>query len=138
MPQVVFNAVENSLGRFALRKRKDFVAEACKYWTLKREARRGAALLKRLQLQLETFSSTELTRRDFAAMGAAGRSRLQRRKEMADMLLADMQQIRAICQAIKEREAAKLESARILQDVVSAVYLPLPSTLRPIIVRAQT
>jgi len=39
-----------------------------KYWTLKREARRGAALLKRLQLQLETFSSMEMTRRDYVAM----------------------------------------------------------------------
>src|SRR5262245_41205191 len=34
IPQVVFDGVESSLQRFTLRKRKEFVAEACKYWTL--------------------------------------------------------------------------------------------------------
>ncbi|KAI9711167.1 MAG: nuA3 HAT complex component nto1 [Chrysothrix sp. TS-e1954] len=138
VPQVVFNAVELSLQRFALRRRKEFVAEACKYWTLKRDARRGAALLKRLQLQLETFSSTELTRRDFTAMGAAGRPRLQRRKDMADLLLADMERIRSICEAVRDREACKLESVKVLQDVVDTVYIPLPKILRPIIFKVQS
>src|SRR4029434_3687229 len=69
IPQAVYDLVESALARFPIRKRKEFVGEACKYWTLKREARRGAALLKRLQLQMETFSSMELTRRNFAAMG---------------------------------------------------------------------
>lgn len=81
VPAVVFNTVELSLARFTIRKRKEFVEKACRYWTLKREARRGAALLKRLQLQLESFNSMEITRRNFAGMGAAGRPRLLRRIE---------------------------------------------------------
>ncbi len=55
--------------KFNVRKRKEFVQEACKYWTLKREARRGAALLKRLQLQMEAFSSMEITRSNFRWYG---------------------------------------------------------------------
>lgn len=84
IPQAVYNSVESSLQRFTIRKRKEYAAEACKYWTLKREARRGAALLKRLQLQMETFSSMEITRRNFVGMGAAGRVRLQRRVDFAE------------------------------------------------------
>ena len=137
VPQVVFDAVANSLQRFAVRKRKEFAAEACKYWTLKREARRGAALLKRLQLQMETFSSTEVTRRNFASMGSIGRSRLQRRVEMAERLLADMSAIRKICAEVRERERLKLVEAELLQDMVDTVYSPIPAILAPILVRAQ-
>jgi NuA3 HAT complex component NTO1 len=60
IPSVVYDSVENSLQRFTVRKRRDFASDMCKYWTLKREARRGAALIKRLQLQMETFSGTSL------------------------------------------------------------------------------
>jgi len=34
----------------------------CKYWSLKRESRRGASLLKRLQLALEGESARKYTR----------------------------------------------------------------------------
>ena len=110
-----------------IRKRKEFAAEACKYWTLKRESRRGAALLKRLQLQMETFTSMEITRRNFVGMGAAGRVRLQRRIE----------KLKALCIAIKEREEEKLKSAYILKDIVDIVYFPIAPLLWPILDKAQ-
>jgi len=50
IPQAVYDTVESSLARFSIRKRKEFVAEVCRYWTLKRELRRGATLIKRLKL----------------------------------------------------------------------------------------
>lgn len=137
VPQVVFDAVTNSLQRFGIRKRKEFAAEACKYWTLKREARRGAALLKRLQLQLETFSSTEVTRRNFVAMGSIGRARLRRRIEMADKLLEDLATIRQICRDVKEREARKLEDGELQKDMVDMVYFPITMLLEPILRKAQ-
>ena len=118
-------------------KRKEFVQEACKYWTLKREARRGAALLKRLQLQMEAFSSMEITRRNFAGMGAAGRPRLQRRIEFAERLEDDMEQIRVLCEMVKQREAEKLKDVLILQQIVDCIYFPIPQLLQPILVRAQ-
>lgn len=137
VPHVVFNNVENSLIRFAIRKRKEFAAEACKYWTLKREARRGAALLKRLQLQMETFTSMEITRRNFAGMGAAGRPRLQRRIEFAEMLGDDMEQIRVLCETVKERELQKLRDVELLKDIVDTVYFPIVPLLWPILEKAQ-
>jgi NuA3 HAT complex component NTO1 len=137
VPQAVYHNVENALIKFNIRKRKEFVQEACKYWTLKREARRGAALLKRLQLQMEAFSSMEITRRNFAGMGAAGRPRLQRRIEFAERLEDDMEQIRVLCHGIKEREALKLDDVMILKNILDCVYFPIPAILRPILKRLQ-
>ncbi|KAJ8105673.1 hypothetical protein OPT61_g10036 [Boeremia exigua] len=136
VPQAVYHNVENALIKFNIRKRKEFVQEACKYWTLKREARRGAALLKRLQLQMEAFSSMEITRRNFAGMGAAGRPRLQRRIEFAERLEDDMEQIRVLCELVKEREAEKLKDVLILKDILDCVYFPIPHLLGPVLERA--
>jgi NuA3 HAT complex component NTO1 len=136
VPQAVYHNVENALIKFNVRKRKEFVQEACKYWTLKREARRGAALLKRLQLQMEAFSSMEITRRNFAGMGAAGRPRLQRRIEFAERLEDDMEQIRVLCEMVKQREAEKLKDVLILQQIVDSIYFPIPTLLEPILVKA--
>jgi NuA3 HAT complex component NTO1 len=136
IPQAVFDAVEASLQRFPIGKRKDFVAEACRYWTLKREARRGAALLKRLQLQMETFSSMELTRRNFAAMGPSGKARLTRRIEFAEMLVRDLEQLKALSEDVVKREAAKLEAAEMEQDFVDTSYFPVYKMLIPVIEKA--
>jgi NuA3 HAT complex component NTO1 len=137
VPQAVYHNVENALIKFSVRKRKEFVQEACKYWTLKREARRGAALLKRLQLQMEAFSSMEITRRNFAGMGAAGRPRLQRRIEFAERLEDDMEQIRVLCEQVKAREAEKLKDILILKNIVDSIYFPIPTILQPILEKAQ-
>jgi NuA3 HAT complex component NTO1 len=136
VPQAVYNNVENALNRFNIAKRKEFVQEACKYWTLKREARRGAALLKRLQLQMEAFSSMEITRRNFAGMGAAGRPRLHRRIEFAEHLEKDMEQIRVLTEMVKQREAEKLQDVLVLQRIVDCIYFPIPRLLEPILDRA--
>ncbi|KAH7402634.1 PHD-zinc-finger like domain-containing protein [Pyrenochaeta sp. MPI-SDFR-AT-0127] len=138
VPQAVYHNVENTLIKFNVRKRKEFVQEACKYWTLKREARRGAALLKRLQLQMEAFSSMEITRRNFAGMGAAGRPRLQRRIEFAERLEDDMEQIRVLCEMVKQRETEKLKDVMILKKIVDCIYFPIPQLLDPILTRAIT
>ena len=137
IPQVVYNSVESSLQRFNVRKRKDYAAEACKYWTLKREARRGAALLKRLQLQMETFSSMEITRRNFVGMGAAGKVRLQRRIDFAEKLREDLEKLRILCDEVKKREREKLKDVGMLKDIIDAVYFPIAPLLWPILEKAQ-
>jgi NuA3 HAT complex component NTO1 len=38
--------------KISIRKREPFVEKLCRYWSLKREARRGAPLLKRLHLEV--------------------------------------------------------------------------------------
>lgn len=137
VPQVVLNSVVAALQRFTVRGRKGYAEEACKYWTLKREARRGAALLKRLQLQLETFSSMEMTRRDYVAMGVTGHKRLTRRKEFGEWLYKDLDRLRMLCDEVKKREREKLKDAEMLRSIVDLVYFPTFPLLRPILEKAQ-
>lgn len=137
VPQVVYDTVETSLTRFTIRKRRDFTAEMCKYWTLKREARRGAALLKRLQLQLESSSAMEVTRKNFAAMGAAGRPRLARRIGFAALLETDLERLQSLVQNVVEREQLKLQDAEHLRHLFDTVYFPLSDLLWPILRKAQ-
>lgn len=136
IPEVILKSIEDSLVRFTVQRKKEYVSEICKYWTLKREARRGAALLKRLQLQMDTFSSFEVTRRDYKAQGAAGRARLDRRIEFAEQLSKDMGRIVLICELIKQREALKLQEAALMKDVIDTVYFPIPHLLEPIVDKA--
>ncbi|CAL5872224.1 uncharacterized protein PFLUO_LOCUS6483 [Penicillium psychrofluorescens] len=137
IPQVVLNAVQATLARFTVRQRKQYAEEACKYWTLKREARRGAALLKRLQLQLETFSSMEMTRRDYVAMGVTGYKRLNRRIEFGERLYKDLDRLRMLCDEVKKREREKLKDAEMLRSIVDVVYFPTFPLLWPIFEKAQ-
>lgn len=137
IPQVLLNSVAASLVRFNVRQRKQYAEDACKYWTLKREARRGAALLKRLQLQLETFSSMEMTRRDYGAMGPTGGKRLQRRIEFGDHLYRDLDRLRMLCDEVKKREKEKLKDAEMLRGIVDNVYFPIVPLLWPILEKAQ-
>ncbi|KAI1268482.1 hypothetical protein F5Y18DRAFT_375537 [Xylariaceae sp. FL1019] len=138
IPQAVFETVEASLQRFPFLKRKEFVSDVCKYWTLKREMRRGAALLKRLQLQMETFSSMELTRRNFAAMGPSGKARLSRRIDFAAMLLKDMDHLKSLSQETVDREQNKLDAAEMERDFVDTCYFPIHKLLPPIIEKTIT
>jgi NuA3 HAT complex component NTO1 len=137
VPAVVYATVEAGLVRFTIRKRKEFVEKACRYWTLKREARRGAALLKRLQLQLESFSTMEITRRDFAAMGAVGGPRLERRIAFAEMLQRDISHLTQLCTQVKLREELRLRELEKLRELVDTIYFPIVPLLQPILERAQ-
>lgn len=136
IPQAVYETVEAGLGRFNVQKRKEFVAEACRFWTLKREARRGAALLKRLQLQMETFSSMELTRRNFATMGPSGQARLARRIEFAELLIKDIEQLKSLSEDVVQRELVKLEEAELAQEFVDMCYFPVARLFVPIVEKA--
>ncbi|RCI14793.1 hypothetical protein L249_6474 [Ophiocordyceps polyrhachis-furcata BCC 54312] len=136
IPQAVFDIVEASIQRFPFRKRKDFLSEACRYWTLKREARRGAALLKRLQLQMETFSSMELTRRSFASMGPGGRARLARRIEFAEGIIRDLAQLKTLADDVVQREQIKVDAVELEQDFVDECYFPVAQLLPPAIEKA--
>ncbi|KAF4457525.1 hypothetical protein F53441_575 [Fusarium austroafricanum] len=136
IPQAVFEVVEASIQRFQFQKRKNFLGEACRYWTLKREQRRGAALLKRLQLQMESFSSMELTRRDFAAMGPSGKARLARRIEFAENLIGELEQLKHLASQLVEREQVKVDVGELEQEFVDECYFPVAKLLSPAVDRA--
>ncbi|TQS37511.1 hypothetical protein Golomagni_02011 [Golovinomyces magnicellulatus] len=136
IPFCVYQKVENALSSFNIQNCKEYIADVCRYWTLKREARRGAALLKRLQLQMETFSSIELTRRNFAGMGPTGRPKLQRRIEFAKILMKDIEKLKILSEYVVKRELKKLEAAKLQVDFVDTIYFPVAMLFTPILENA--
>lgn len=132
IPKVVYDLIEGSLQRFGIQKRKEWVADACRYWTLKRDYRRGAPLIKRFQMQ-ENFSSSGITRRNYPAMGPSGRVRLERRVEFADTLTNEMEKILEMSLSIMEREKQKLDAALLDVDIMDTTYFPVAKLLTPII-----
>ena len=51
MPKIIVNRIMQYISRIHVRHKLEFVHLVCRYWSLKREARRGAPLLKRLHLE---------------------------------------------------------------------------------------
>lgn len=86
---------------------------------------------------MESFSSSELTRRDFASIGSAGGPKLQRRIDFAEMLLSDMSSLLQICGKIKAREDTKIKDMGILKDMIDTAYFPVPAMLWPIFDKAR-
>jgi NuA3 HAT complex component NTO1 len=82
---------------------------------------------------METFSSMELTRRNFAAMGPSGKARLTRRIEFARTLINDLEQLKSLSEAVVQREAEKLEAAEMEQDFVDSCYFPIYTLLVPVL-----
>jgi hypothetical protein len=52
IPQYIVGKVMDYISKAHLKKKIHVVLSVCKYWSLKREARRGAPLLKRLHLEV--------------------------------------------------------------------------------------
>jgi hypothetical protein len=52
VPMLIVQRLLEYVARISIRKRQQFIERLCRYWSLKREARRGAPLLKRLHLEV--------------------------------------------------------------------------------------
>ena len=54
IPAKIFDRIMSYISKLKLVAKKDVVNLVCRYWSLKREARRGAPLLKRIHLEVSS------------------------------------------------------------------------------------
>ncbi|CAG8486242.1 8861_t:CDS:10 [Ambispora leptoticha] len=105
-----------------LRKKGDLVATICKYWSLKRESRRGAPLLKRLHLEASKFFFSSVLKQTEAEKAI--------RFEIMRVLRKDIEKVRMLADSVQRREKGKLRRYRMIRTMLETILYPLTRILR--------
>ncbi|KAF9269421.1 hypothetical protein L218DRAFT_993471 [Marasmius fiardii PR-910] len=110
IPAIIVDRISQYITKIAIRKRLEFLHLMCRYWSLKREARRGAPLLKRLHLEPWT-----------AANGSQIQSEEHRtiKLDLLRRLQEDLQKAKAMVELTRKREIKKRQQAEVIRDVLS-------------------
>ncbi|ODV91553.1 hypothetical protein CANCADRAFT_29949 [Tortispora caseinolytica NRRL Y-17796] len=112
IPRKIFLAVLSGIKGFEFGRKRQVLAEICRYWTLKREMKRGAALVKRLQMELEMLP-------DHSDLYE---SELKERKEFAEALKKDVEHLRHLAELVCSRESYSLEIEQLTGKCIDMVY----------------
>ncbi|KAH9832510.1 PHD-zinc-finger like domain-containing protein [Rhodofomes roseus] len=121
VPRIILERILQYISKVAVRHKRDFVTLVCKYWSLKREARRGAAFLKRLHLEPWTANAGSSQHTDEEKAIKLEYMKRQRR---------DLESIRMISEMCRKRESLKLERAEAIQYVFDKLLLAHEQVLR--------
>ncbi|KAG1812873.1 PHD-zinc-finger like domain-containing protein [Suillus subaureus] len=108
VPHIIAERILNYITKVNVRKKTEFVYMVCKYWSLKREARRGAPLLKRLHLEPWTASN-------------AGKVQTEEEKtaklEHLKHLRRDLESVRELALQTRRRESRKLAQTESIRNL---------------------
>lgn len=121
VPRIILNTLLEYVSKVSIHKRHLFIERLCRYWSLKREARRGAPLLKRLHL--EPWTATTESREQTEAEKA-------KKLEFLVALRTDLEKVRLLAELVRKREKEKLRQAQVIQDIVDGFIFPHYATLR--------
>lgn len=117
--QIVMKRLDMS--KVMIRQKQGFVQETCRYWSLKRKARKGTSLLKRLHLEPWTMYSSEIKHSEAAML-----SRLR----ILSYLRNDLETVRLLLDLLKKREKEKLKRYRLQMNYLYMKVSPLSSLLK--------
>ncbi|CDU24278.1 related to Peregrin (Bromodomain and PHD finger-containing protein 1) [Sporisorium scitamineum] len=127
VPAYIANRVLEYITKIHLRKKATAVQLIARYWSLKREARRGAPLLKRLHLEPWTASSQNKEQTD-AQKG--------KKLHFLRTIRADLERVRMLVEQVRKREKEKLRQAQeIRNSLVEPVLFPFHADLRTAIAK---
>lgn len=127
VPAYIANRVLEYITKIHLRKKATAVQLIARYWSLKREARRGAPLLKRLHLEPWTASSQNKEQTD-AQKG--------KKLHFLRTIRADLERVRMLVEQVRKREKEKLRQAQeIRNSLVEPVLFPFHTDLRTAIAK---
>ncbi|KAI9067920.1 hypothetical protein FKP32DRAFT_1619507 [Trametes sanguinea] len=121
VPRIIVNRILQYISRISIRHKAEFVQLVCRYWSLKREARRGAPLLKRLHLEPWTASSGSKQQTDEEKV---------MKLELMRVLRLDLERVRLIIDVIRHRELSKQRQQEQIQLVLSRFFFPHEPALR--------
>ncbi|KNE98684.1 hypothetical protein PSTG_08053 [Puccinia striiformis f. sp. tritici PST-78] len=116
VPELIFQRLMQHSSKLRCTQRKTVINMICKYWSLKREVRRGAPLLKRLHLE------------PWTAAGSTSSTNEEDRRRKYGLLIAvrhDLQQVQNLVAMICEREKIKLRKAEIQKEVLEKTLFPV-------------
>ncbi|KAI9095222.1 hypothetical protein DFS34DRAFT_627114 [Phlyctochytrium arcticum] len=138
IPQYILNRILDTLreehreqkrkGDFE-RKNRDFIIQVCKYWSLKRESRRGAPLLKRLHLEPWTASASALKEDEEARA---------KRNQTAIIIRQDLERVRLLAELVRKREKEKLKQLQAGISFCEYVFYPVTRYIRPVFDRIRS
>lgn len=121
VPHIIVERILNYITKVNVRKKNEFVYMVCRYWSLKREARRGAPLLKRLHLEPWTASN-------------AGKVQTEEEKTVKldhlKLLRRDLESVRELTLQTRRRESRKLAQTESIQKVLEIALFPHEALLR--------
>ncbi|TCD61141.1 nuA3 HAT complex component nto1 [Steccherinum ochraceum] len=121
VPFIIVRRILQYIGKIIIRHKEKFVLLVCKYWSLKREARRGAPLLKRLHLEPWTANSSS---RQHTDEDKAIKLKYLKR------LRSDLELVRDLTKIVRKREIQKLHQVEPIRDVLSLIIFPHEGPLR--------
>lgn len=130
VPAFVVSRVLDYIGKIQLRKKQAFVTLVAKFWSLKREARRGAPLLKRLHL--EPWTAISVPRE----MTEAERSK---KLQFTLLLREDLERLRMLAELVRKREREKLRQMDLIREnLVENIMFPFHANLKQALEKIST
>ncbi|KAK0547557.1 hypothetical protein OC846_004812 [Tilletia horrida] len=122
LPKYVTDRIFEYTHKIRIRGKQQFVAQLARFWSLKREARRGAPLLKRLHLEPWTASPIPKEQAE---------TEKERKLEYLRMLRQDLESLRLLADLSLRREQEKAKQIEVLKStLVDQLLLPHVDSLR--------
>ncbi|KAG8990758.1 nuA3 HAT complex component nto1 [Tulasnella sp. JGI-2019a] len=115
IPNIIVQRILAYIAKTKVGKKADFVTAVARYWSLKRESRRGAPLLKRLYLEPWTASTMSKKQSD---------EEKARKLEQVVSLRRDLENVRNLTELTRKREKEKLRSAQTIQAFITNFLFP--------------
>uniref|UniRef100_A0A4W5NJL7 Bromodomain containing 1 n=1 Tax=Hucho hucho TaxID=62062 RepID=A0A4W5NJL7_9TELE len=117
------------LNRVSMQKKKPFVELALNYWTLKRQARNGVPLIRRLQSSQQSYQKTHASEEESRA--------LKEQVKEWHRLRHDLERARLLLELIRKREKLKREEMKLQQSLLEVQLTPFSILLRSVLEQLQ-
>ncbi|ODN74463.1 hypothetical protein L202_06849 [Cryptococcus amylolentus CBS 6039] len=121
IPKMIVNRILDYVGKVQLRKKPAVVEMISRYWSLKREMRRGAPLLKRLHLEPWTASTTAKTQTE---------AEKTLKLKFLQLVRNDLEKVRMLAELVRKREKEKLRQVQVIKDLVDGFIFPNGDRMR--------